>query len=190
MDTCTPEFLASDRQFIKQAQEGDSAAFGMLYERHSPAIFRYLYAHLSNRLDAEDLTEEVFLRVWRSLPRYREHGVPFIGLLFRVARNALIDFYRRSGHAAQDVNLEFVQAPDGRYDPGEVVVGALERQELQHMLGKLNEDYQTVLLLRFISELSPEETARAMGRTIGAVRVLQHRALTALRSMINISSET
>ena len=79
-----------DIQLIQQSQKGDTQAFGELYERYAQRVFRYLYAHLDNRLDAEDLTEEVFLRVWKSLGGYQEQGVPFLAFLFRVARNALI----------------------------------------------------------------------------------------------------
>jgi RNA polymerase sigma-70 factor (ECF subfamily) len=70
-------------------------------------------------------------------------------------------------------------------DPGETILENLEYQEIRQMLAMLKEDYRTVLVLRFISELTPQETARAMGRTEGAVRILQHRALVALRGMLN-----
>lgn len=172
-------------QLLRRAREGDSVAFGDLYERYAQVVFRFLYAHLDSRLDAEDLTADVFLRVWRSLPNYREQGVPFLALLFRVARNALIDLYRRSGRLVQPLTLEDVIVSDGQPDPGEILITKLEHQKLRAILTQLREDYRTVLVLRFLSDLSPEETAEAMGRSSGAVRVLQHRALIAVRSLIN-----
>jgi RNA polymerase sigma-70 factor (ECF subfamily) len=173
-----------DIQLLKRAQGGDTEAFGSLYERYAQAVFRFLYAHLDNRLDAEDLTAEVFLRVWRSLPNYREQGIPFLALLFRVARNALIDIYRRSGRVEQPLTLEDVVVSDGQPDPGEILITKLEHQKLRDILTHLREDYRTVLVLRFLSDLSPDETAVAMGRSTGAVRVLQHRALIAVRLLI------
>lgn len=174
-----------DIQLIQLSQKGDTQAFGELYERYAQRVFRYLYAHLDNRLDAEDLTEEVFLRVWKSLGGYQEQGVPFLAFLFRVARNALIDHYRRSGKNQAETSIEDMQLSEPGDGPVEAVTALLEHQQLRTMLEELREDYRTVLVLRFLSELSPEETARAMGRSAGAVRVLQHRALAALRSMMD-----
>lgn len=173
-----------DNLLLKKAQDGDAEAFGELYELHAPAIFRFIYAHIDNRLDAEDLTEDVFFRAWRSLPSYKDQGVPFLALLFRIARNAVIDHYRRSAHSKQQTSIEDIIVHDGRPGPVETVITNLEHQEVRLVLEQLREDYSTVLALRFLSELSPEETAKVMGRSAGAVRVLQHRALTALRSLI------
>jgi RNA polymerase sigma-70 factor (ECF subfamily) len=173
-----------DVQLIQCAQQGDAQAFGELYERYAPRVFRYLYAHLDNRLDAEDLTEEVFLRVWKTLGGYTEQGVPFLAFLFRVARNALIDHYRRSAKSEQEASIEDLHLRDHEPEPVDAVTNTLEHQQLRQVMQQLREDYRTVLALRFLSELSPEETAKAMGRSAGAVRVLQHRALAALRSMM------
>lgn len=174
-----------DIQLIKEAQSGSSEAFGLLYERYAQVIFRFLYAHLSDRLDAEDLTEEVFLRVWRTLPKYREQGIPFVAYLFRVARNALIDQYRRSKAPENNLPLEENTIADTLHNPAEVVIQGMEKQEIRELLGLLREEYRTVLLLRFMGDLSPDETADVMGKSAGAVRVLQHRALGALRKLLD-----
>ena len=178
------ETEVDDIQLLRDAQNCDREAFGELYERYAPRVFRYLYSHLDNRLDAEDLTEEIFLRVWKTLGNYQQQGVPFLAFLFRVARNALIDHYRRSAKSEQEASIEDLHLRDHEPEPVDVVTNTLEHQQLRHVMQQLREDYRTVLALRFLSELSPEETARAMGRSAGAVRVLQHRALAALRSMM------
>jgi RNA polymerase sigma-70 factor (ECF subfamily) len=170
-----------DIQLLKIAQEGNTEAFGAIYERYAEKVFRYLSAHLGSRLDAEDLTEEVFIRVWRSLPDYRERGSPFLSFVFRVARNALIDHYRRERRVVGQLSSDEVMIADHKPGPGEIVSEQMERQELREALEGLREDYRNVLILRFLSDLSPEDTAIAMGRSAGAVRVLQHRALAALR---------
>lgn len=174
-----------DSELISRAQDGSTDAFGELYERHAPAIFRYLYAHLDSRLDAEDLTGEVFLKAWQALPKYTERGIPFLAFLFRIARNALIDHYRRSRppetSASDDYGLTLEDSSPG---PAEVISDRIEHEDLIKIMGQLREDYRTVLTLRFISELSPDETAQIMQRSPGAVRVLQHRALNALRSLM------
>lgn len=185
----TSDLEGADRQeldieLVRLAQEGGAEAFGQLYERYSPAVFRFIYAHVDDRLDAEDLTEDVFVRVWRSLPGYRHQGIPFVAYVFRIARNRLIDYYRRSTRSKQDVSLEETLVGDDRPDPSQLVSNGIEHQEIQTLLLELREDYRTVLTLRFMGDLSPDETAEVMGRTSGAVRVLQHRALAALRKLM------
>ncbi len=174
-----------DSELLKKAQTGNTDAFGELYQRHAPAVFRYLFAHLGNQLDAEDLTNEVFLRAWQALPKYHERGNPLLAFLFRIAHNAVVDQYRRSRasgglQAELDANL-----PDEKPGPAELISAGFERQELLRLLGRLRPDYRTVLTLRFVSDLTPEETAQVMQRSPGAVRVLQHRALGTLRKLLD-----
>jgi len=178
------EQVVEDSQLIRSAQDGNAEAFGELYRRHAEAIFRFLASRLSDPMDAEDLTEDVFLRVWRSLPSYNDQGVPFLAYLFRVARNALIDHYRRHDKFKGQVSIDDIPLRDKSQGPRESVSAALERQEIHHTLDQLRKDYRNVLVLRFLVELSPAETAEVMERSPGAVRVLQHRALAALRELI------
>jgi len=183
-----PGSLDKDHELIKRAQKGDPKAFGDLYENHAPMVFRYLYAHLNSRMDAEDLTGEVFLKAWQTLPKYKERGVPFPAFLFRIARNALVDHYRQNNRLEQ-------KSPDDmdgytgveNSEPVELISSQMEHQHILRKLSQLRPDYQEVLTLRFMGELSPEETARVMQRSVGAVRVLQHRALCALRSRLEKS---
>lgn len=177
-----PARLDNEQELIKKAQHGDHCAFGELYECHAPVIFRYLFAHLDSRMDAEDLTGEVFLKAWQSLPKYNEHGVPFLAFLFRVARNVLVDHYRKSNRMDSKTTEEldgFQQ--ENVLEPMETVGNRMEHQHILMVLSRLRPDYRTVLTLRFVSDLSPEETAQVMERSVGAIRVLQHRALAALR---------
>jgi RNA polymerase sigma-70 factor (ECF subfamily) len=170
-----------DEQVIKQVKNGDAEAYGMLYEQYTEVIFRYVYSHLEGRLDAEDLTEEIFLRAWRALPKYDERGLPFSAFLFRIARNSLIDYYRqrKSVQSIEDIELQ-------SHEPGpeEMVETYITNHNLRETIGKLREDYRNVLIFRFLSGLSPEETAQVMQRSVGAVRVLQHRALSALKDLM------
>lgn len=177
---------SEESELIKIAQGGEADAFGELYRRYAKIVFRFIYANLNDRFDAEDLTEEVFLRAWRSLSNYRQKGVPFLAYLFKIARNVLIDFYRRAGRSGGHMSIEDKQITDFNPDPGETAILNIEHQEIRNTLTELREDYRTVLVLRFLSGLSPEETGAVMGRTPGAVRILQHRALSALRSRLDI----
>jgi RNA polymerase sigma-70 factor (ECF subfamily) len=178
-----------DIQLLITAQQGSTDAFGEIYARYSEKVYRYLNVNTGNSLDAEDLTEEVFIRVWRSLPDYRERGTPFISFIFKIARNALIDHYRRERRLQGQVSSEDVVIQDHKPGPGELVGVQLEKQELYQALEGLRDDYRSVLIMRFLGDMSPEETATAMGRTVGAIRVLQHRALLALREKMEKQSD-
>jgi RNA polymerase sigma-70 factor (ECF subfamily) len=139
-------------------------------------------------MDAEDLTEDVFIKVWQRLPEYREQGVPFIAFLMRVAHNVLIDFYRSFSRTTTEALAEESLLQDPESDPGDQVQANLEHLEVKHLLDQLREDYRIVLAARFLSGLSPVETARVMNKSEGAIRVLQHRALEALRKLLSASS--
>ena len=180
-----PARLDKDQELIKKAQRGDPLAFGELYECHAPVIFRYLFAHLDSRMDAEDLTGEVFLKAWQSLPKYNERGVPFLAFLFRVARNVLVDHYRQSNRLESKTPDELDgYKQEGSVETIEMVGNQMEQQHILRVLARLRPDYQSVLTLRFISELTPDEVAQVMERSVGAIRVLQYRALAALRQEI------
>ena len=181
------EFDEAD--LLRQAQAGKAEAFGQIYEYHAPAVFRFLFAHLDNRLDAEDLTGEVFLRAWQALPGFEQQGLPFVAFLFRIARNGLTDHYRRSGRRQPLLSLaededEGIQLADPGADPADIVLVGLEQVALRRTLAALRTDYRLVLELRFLGDLSPDEVAQVMERSSGAVRILQHRALLALRQLL------
>lgn len=170
-----------DEQIIKKVKNGDAEAFGVLYEQYSEMIFRYIYSHLENRLDAEDLTEEIFIRAWRALPKYDERGLPFSAFLFRIARNSLIDYYRQKKpqQSIDDIEIQSTQA-----GPEDMAETNFENMELRNTIAQLREDYRNVVIFRFLTGLSPEETAEIMQRSVGAVRVLQHRALAMLKDLL------
>ena len=170
-----------DEHLIVKSKNGDAEAFGELYERYAEVIFRYLYSHLESRLDAEDLTEDVFMRAWKALSKYDERGLPFSAFLFRAARNSLIDYYRQQKALQSIEDLDLHSSEPG---PEELVSDRLSNADLRGALAGLREDYRSVIVFRFLSGLSPEETAQIMQRSIGAVRVLQHRALLALKEVL------
>lgn len=173
-----------DLELVRKAQKGEVDAFGQLYERHVQSVFRFIYSHIDNHSDAEDLTEEVFLRVWRALSRYRERGVPFIAFLIRIARNVVIDYYRSTKRENLNLPLEDTVVAGSKAKLDENIIQSQESSEVRTMLANLKDEYRMVLVLRFINEMSPDEIAEVMGKSSGAVRVIQHRALVALRKLM------
>jgi RNA polymerase sigma-70 factor (ECF subfamily) len=174
-----------DEQIVQKVKNGDTESFGVLYEQYAEMIFKYVYSHLDGRQDAEDLTEEIFLRAWRALPKYDERGLPFSAFLFRIARNSLIDYYRQKKPVQ---SLDDIEIQSQQKGPEEAVYQILDNKDLRDTIAELREDYRNVVIFRFLSGLSPEETAQIMQRSVGAVRVLQHRALTALKNLLERGS--
>ena len=172
----------ADAVLIAKAQQGATEAFGDLYNRYYPTILRFVYLRISSPQDAEDLTDDIFLRAWNNVHKYDERGIPFAAYLFQIARNALIDHYRKN--RATITSIDDIELQDMDPEPEDTVSSRLEFQELKRRMEFLPEDYQIVLTLRFLSGLSPEETARMMNRSEGAVRVLQFRALSALKRLM------
>ena len=185
IDSVHPAAVQDDALLIEKAKKGDVDAFGELYDRHAPAIFRFVYSQTMHRLDAEDITADVFFKAWQSLPRYRDQGFSFSPYLFRIARNTLIDT-RRKRTLTKDISEdEMMKIPDKMdSDPSALLSAKVQHNQLVRILSQLREDYRTVLILRFFSDLNSEEISEVMGRSVGAVRVLQHRALSSLRELI------
>ena len=171
-------------RLIERAVAGDAEAFGDLYERYLDQIYRYIYYRVGDSGFAEDFTETVFMRVWENLSSFQTELISFKGWLFRVAHNLLVDYYRtRKKQQPLDENFDL---PDPAESPEELVITS-EQETLVHVaLRRLKKEYQDILALRFINELSHAEAAKALDRSVGAVRVLQHRALQALEKELRV----
>jgi RNA polymerase sigma-70 factor (ECF subfamily) len=171
-----PEIAA----LVGRAQAGDRDAFGALYERLAPKIYSYLYFQLQGRAEvAEDLAEEVFLKVLEKLDRYEDRGLPFSAWVFRIAHNHLIDHVRARPKQAS-VPIEECQAL-AETEAERALDRALIRGELSGALEQLTEDQRRVVALRFLQGTNIPQTARAMGKTEDAVKKLQGRGLRTLR---------
>ncbi len=175
--------------------EGDRTAFARLYDRHVQPLYRFILAKVSHREGAEDLVSEVFLDIWRILSQRTEEIQSIRGLLYKIARRKIIDTYRREKRRPTD-SLNDPVVTDGEgltttvgekelSDEGRGHAQTESRAEiallLRHMK-KLKEDYQDVLLLRLVEELSFPEIAQALDKTHGNVRVIYHRALALLQT--------
>lgn len=169
----------SDDALIRRAQALDPGALAELYDRHFDGIYRYLHTRVRHEADAEDLTEQVFLKMVDAIPRYRPQGVAFSSWLYRIAHNLLVDRYRRSGREAVELSS---QLPDGRpyADPATMAQNSEDRQRLMAALRRLTPEQQQVITMRFIDSLDVEEVARLTHRRPGAIHSMQHRALASL----------
>lgn len=168
-----------EKDLIRQAQIGSAqtsaAAISELYRRHAPAVFRYCLWRVGNTTVAEDLTGDVFIRMLEHLPTFEERGVPFAAWLYQIAYSRVVDYHRRKGNQPTPELTEFL--PDLAQDLEAHVEQALDLQHLKLLLADLTEEQQVVVQCRFIEGYTVEETARQLGKTEGAVKAMQHRAL-------------
>lgn len=191
---------ADDRALVERAAAGDSAAFGSLYQRYVDRVYGFVRFRVREESLAEDLTQEVFIQAMRSIGSLEWQG-SLAPWLMRIARNTVIDHWRRAGRRAERT-LSVVEAgdqdedEDSRIDRMEDEAGrvALERVEygidrarIEGACTALTELQTHVLALRFGAGLSIRETADAMQKSEGAVKNLQHHALRALRRALEVS---
>jgi RNA polymerase sigma-70 factor (ECF subfamily) len=167
---------------VQKAKAGDAEAFGRLYDMHVDRVYRHIYYRINNVADTEDLTQQVFLKAWRAIPRYKKTTSPFIAWLMTISHNLVIDFYR----AKKDkIRLQDgVVAEDPKSSPEAMAQTHFDQEKLRMAIAQLHGDQQRVVLMRFIEGFSFAETADSLGKTEGATRVILHRALKKLRHIL------
>jgi len=172
-----------EEELIRRAQEFDQEALGWLYELFYPKLYNYAYLQLGSVQQAEDLASEVLLRVLESLKGYRFRGVPLSAWVFRIARNYLIDLNRRRQRRPQVSLYEGI--PSDEVSPHAAAERAIAQSELRLALTKLTEEQRQVIILKFVECMDNASVARVLGRSQGAVKSLQHRALVSLRKILS-----
>ncbi|MEW6180561.1 MAG: sigma-70 family RNA polymerase sigma factor [Chloroflexota bacterium] len=179
MTKAAPHFI-SDDDLLKRASSGDKDAYGMLYERYLVPVYRFCYFRVGNELDAEDLTEMIFLKAWENLPKKQVQS--FRAWLYRIAHNQVVDYFRTRKNADSMEPLEMMA--DGHSHPEQLLENREDGRVLAQAIARLDEQDQDVLVCRFISQLSHAETAEVLGVSEGHVRVLQFRALKKLQALL------
>ena len=174
----------TDAALVLAAKGGDASAFGELYERYRDAIYRFCLARTGTSHDAEDLVADVFVKALQSLDRYQDRGLPFAAFLYRIARNAAID---RARTLKQPLSVDgLLVEPASKQNVELEATFAVERSILLAALARLKPEHRDVIVMRFIEGYAALEVAKLLGKTEGAIRTLQHRALERLRREFDI----
>lgn len=167
---------ADDRLLVEAAQK-DPARFGELYELNFERVYAYVQRRVGNRTETEDVTAEVFHHALSNLKRFEWRGTPFAAWLFRIAANLIADRWQRIRREVEDdAALESAQASPAGIEEVE------RRATLFRLVDSLPPEQQRVVMLRFVQEKSIKEVAREIRKTEGAVKQLQFRALSSLRT--------
>lgn len=164
----------------------DAEAYGSLYDTYVTRIYRFIMLKVSNKEIAEDLTSDVFLKTWHYLVnegKGRDEKIrSFSGLIYRIARTTLIDYYR-TNKAKHEVPLEHIEDMGSGSDILADVSLVQDSEQVMHMIRTMKREYQEIILLRYIEELSMHEIAEILQKSPTAVRVTLHRAMKILKKM-------
>ena len=171
------------RDLVARGQAGDRAALEELYLLHFDRIYSYLHMSLGNRHDAEDLTTQTFVKMLESIGRFRWQSAPFSAWLFRIAHNLAMDHFRATRRWQPE---EVVPEPEGAAESSaeEAALTSIGHKSLLELIETLSPDQQQVLTLKFVFSFSNAEAATILGKTEGAVKSLQHRALATLERQL------
>lgn len=167
-------------RLIEETQKGNTKAFGEVYDLYFPQIHKYIYYKVAKD-QVDDLVGTVFIKAWTNIKKYKKGSFPFSSWLYRIAHNAVVDHYRTH---REFYELEEKIADDDRLSPQAFAEKQLNGERVHQALRKLNKNYQEVILLKFMNELSNEEVAEAMQTNEGNVRTLQFRALKKMREVL------
>jgi len=176
-----------EEDLVRRAQRREPEAFGQLYEEHFDRIYRYVVLRVRNQADAEDITQQVFLKALENIGSYRWRGMPFSSWLFRIAHNLVVDYWKKKGRekvaAVAPEEIDQVAAESSN-DPAKLAELKFDMKQLSAACEQLSDGQREIISLRFAGGLSVAEAAKVMGRSEGAVKVLQHAALVKLRRIL------
>ncbi|GAA2745177.1 ECF subfamily RNA polymerase sigma factor, BldN family [Kitasatospora cinereorecta] len=169
---------------VERAQNGESEAFGRLYDHYSDTVYRYIYYRVGSRATAEDLTSETFLRALRRIGTFTWQGRDFGAWLVTIARNLVADHFKSSRFRLEVTTGEMLDSNECERSPEESVLESLSNAALLEAVRRLNPQQQECVTLRFLQGLSVAETARIMGKNEGAIKTLQYRAVRTLARLL------
>jgi len=179
--------VLAEWDIVRRAQEYDEPAVAALYEKYYPKIYNYAFMQMGDAQASEDLASDVMLKMIESIHKYTFRGLPFGAWVFRIARNRLIDLHRRRRRRGE-VDLSGTLS-SALASPQALAERALERGQLQIALKHVTDEQRQVIVLKFIQGFDNRSIGQIMGRSEGAIKSLQHRALGALRRLLHQEPE-
>lgn len=171
-------------KLVMLVQKGNHDAFAKLYDILIDPIYRYVFYRVKDE-DAEDIVETVFLKVWENIRKYRARKSSFSAWVFRIAHNLVVDHYRSTKDKSyQELSMD---VPDltREHNPIKVTENQLDQKNLKIALSKLKKQYRDIIIYKFINELSNKEISEILKKREGSLRILQFRALKALKDRLN-----
>jgi len=176
--------IEGENNLVDKARKGNSEAFGALYDYYLPKIYRFVLFKVSHKQQAEDITQQTFMKAWENVRTYKPQGYTFGSWLYRIARNSVIDYYRKN---EPQVDIEEV-SPEALGIDSSLIAKLevkLDWEKILTAIGGLSEVEQDVLIMRFVEDLPHSDVAKAVQKSENAVKVIQHRALKKLKETLS-----
>ncbi len=175
----------SEETLLQLAINHNEPAFSKLYEIYLNRLYRYVRFWVNSQPEAEDITQEVFVRAWKSLPNYQQKGVPFVAWLITIARNLVNDHHRSRTRKLRKETEMAAAMTLVEESPVEIAESSIDSQAVRKAIMKLKGDRRKVILMHFIEGFDYSEIAGMMKKSEGNVRVIQYRALSDLKKLID-----
>jgi len=175
--------VVNEEYVVQQAIDGNQSAFTQLYDNYFDRVYRYIYVRLRKQAEAEDLTQEVFIKALKGIGTYKVSKALFASWLFRIAHNQVIDHVRKYKKGIE-TSLDEAPPSIGAEDPVAIIEQRFEVAELHTAIMALSPAQQEVISLRFIADLPVAEVARILGKSEGTVKALQFNGTVALRRLL------
>lgn len=174
---------------VRLSQQGDQEMFARLYQTYIDRIYHYVYFRVADDDLAQDITSQIFLKVWEKLNTYQAGQSPFMAWIYRIARNTVIDYYRTKKIV---VSIENTRAAELSHDDDvdEKLDFQIQSQKLRAALRELTKEQRQVLILKFVGGLSTTEIAKKLKKQTGAIRALQMRGLQGLAKCPTLQKES
>lgn len=174
-----------EASLIRRAIKGDREAFGELYLHNVYAVFQHIYGLVPNATIAEDLTAQTFLNALEAMHRFQYRGTRFLSWLLRIAHNLTLQHLKNQKRDGHIPLLEGVEAGSDNYNTPEALYEARSQRDfIWSQVSHLSWTQRRVLIMRFVDGLKPAEIAEVLGKSEGAVRIMQWRALSTLRQKV------
>jgi len=175
--------VQDEESLVRRAQKQDQEAFAQIYEEYFDKIYRYITLKIGDAVEAEDLTQQVFLNSLRSISSFRWKGRPFSAWLYRIAHNQVVDYLRKKKKMTVPLDEKLASADD---NPQLATERKLDVEQVLVAARHLTDAQREAISLRFTSELSIAQVAEVMGKSQGAVKALQHSGIVALRRALTV----
>ena len=150
---------------IQQAIKRDRVAFATLYDKYIDQVYQHVYYRVSDQVDAEDITQEAFIRAWKAINRYKRTGAPFVAWLIAIARNLIADHYKKAKKKAVSLEEAKVSNQSSETSLEAIVESTINRSHVKNAVSKLKGDKQKVITMRFIDGFSYREIARILHKS-------------------------
>jgi RNA polymerase sigma-70 factor (ECF subfamily) len=173
--------VQDEESLVQRAKQHDQNAFAQLYEEYFDKIYRYVALKIGDKEEAEDMTQQVFLKALQSISSFKWKGTPFSAWLYRIAHNQIVDYLRKKSKRPSTLYDDSLAGGEHGVSPQLVAERNMDIEQLLLATRRLTEAQREVISLRFAGDLPTAQVAKMMGKSEGAIKALQHSAIVALR---------